>query len=122
MDHSRTAEAAEQRSVSRTVLLSRAAHTVVAFLFLCCIGVVYAGAWRGQAGSVTRAAVAALALEGAMVVLSGGSCPLTPLLRRLGDDTPLFELLLPPRAARLAVPALGALTILGFALLALRLR
>jgi hypothetical protein len=52
--------------------------------------------------------------------LSGGKCPLGPILRRLGDETPFFELLLPPRAAKLAVPTLAAVSVLGALLLAAR--
>jgi hypothetical protein len=78
------------------------------------------GAWRGAAGSATLAAVGALSLEGLLVVLSRGNCPLGPLFRRLGDEKPFFALLLPPRAAKLAVPVLAAVTIVGVVLLALR--
>jgi hypothetical protein len=42
------------------------------------------------------------------------------LLRRLGDDTPFFGLLLPPHAAKRAVPVLAAVTALGIILLASR--
>jgi hypothetical protein len=49
---------------------------------------------------------------------SAGNCPLGPLLRRLGDETPFFELYLPPRAAKLAIPILAAICVLGAVLLA----
>ena len=101
-------------------MLSRVAHGLVSVLFLCCIAVVYAGAWRGEAGVVTFVAVAALAGEGLLVMLNHGNCPLGPALRRLGDDTPFFELLLSPRVAALAVPVLAAVAVLGAILLALR--
>jgi hypothetical protein len=39
------------------------------------------------------------------------------LQQRLGDPVPLFELELSPRAARWAVPTLGAITTAGLALL-----
>jgi hypothetical protein len=39
---------------------------------------------------------------------------------RLGDPVPLFELVLPPNAARRAVPALGLVTVAGLMLLARR--
>jgi hypothetical protein len=102
------------------VLMSRIGHGVISLVFLSCIAVVYLGAWRGRADTVTLAAVGALCVEGALVLLSGGNCPLGPLLRRLGDDTPFFELLLPPRAAKLAVPILAAVSVVGAVLLAIR--
>ena len=91
----------------------------MSLLLLCSIALIYLGAWRGHASAVTVAAVAALGLEGVLVLSSGGNCPLGPLLRRLGDDTP-FELFLPPRAAKVAVPVLAAVVGLGAVLLAAR--
>jgi hypothetical protein len=103
------------------VLVSRIAHALIALGFLACIGIVYLGAWEAQVDAVTVVALALLAVEGTLVLLSRGDCPLTPLLRRLGDDTPLFELVLPLRAAKLAVPVLGTVTALGAVLLAVRM-
>lgn len=51
-----------------------------------------------------------------------GDCPLGGLGDRVGDPVPLFELVLPPRAAQLAVPVLGVVTATGVALLVLRSR
>jgi hypothetical protein len=102
------------------VVAARIAHGLIALVFLCCIAVLYVDAWRGSINMVTLAALAALWVEGVLVLMSRGSCPLEPLFRKLGDETPLFELLLPPRAAELAVPALGALSMLGAVLLGVR--
>src|SRR6266542_4713080 len=85
------------------VLASRIAHGVISLLFLSCIAAIYLGAWAGKADAVTIAALAALCVEGGLVILSRGTCPLGPMLRRLGDEKPFFELFLPPRAAKLAV-------------------
>jgi hypothetical protein len=46
---------------------------------------------------------------------------MTPVQRRLGDPVPMFELVLPPRAAKKAVPALAAVALAG-CVLALRPR
>jgi hypothetical protein len=46
---------------------------------------------------------------------------MTPLQRRLGDPVPMFELVLPPRAAKAAVPVLAGVALAG-CLLALRPR
>jgi hypothetical protein len=107
-------------SHTRIVLASRVAHGLISLLFLFCIAAIYLGAWRGKADAVTIAALAALCVEAALVLLSGGNCPLAPVLRKLGDETPFFELVLPPRAAKLAVPVLGAVSVLGAVLLAAR--
>src|SRR5512133_1072189 len=102
---------------SRIVLASRVAHGLISLLFLSCITAIYVGAWRGKAGAVTIAALAALCAEGLLVALSGGNCPLGPILRKLGDEKPFFEIFLPPRAAELAVPVLAAVSVLGALLL-----
>jgi len=58
-------------------------------------------------------AVAALVVEGACVAANGGDCSLGPLQQRVGDPVPLFGLVLPPEAARRAVPCLGAVAAAG---------
>ena len=120
MDPSQPPSSSPHGTTSWVVVISRAAHGLVSALFLCSIAVVYVGAWRGNAGVVTLAALAALGGEGLLVVLSHGNCPLGPVFRRLGDEKPFFELLLPPRAAALAVPVFAAVTVLGAILLAVR--
>jgi hypothetical protein len=115
--------ASEQRPRGHTwwiVFWSRVAHGLISLLFLSCIAAIYLGAWRGKADGLTLAALAALFVEGVLVVVSRGNCPLGPTLRRLGDETPFFELFLPPRAAKLAVPILAAVSVLGAVLLAAR--
>ncbi|CAN5755354.1 hypothetical protein BH23CHL8_BH23CHL8_17690 [soil metagenome] len=56
-------------------------------------------------------------LEGVALFMGRGDCPMGPFQRRLGDPVPLFELVLPPRAAKLAVPVLFALSLAGMAAL-----
>lgn len=104
----------------RHILASRVGHGLISLLFLLCIAAIYLGAWRSRVDLVTIAALAALSVEGVLVAVSGGNCPLGPLLRRLGDETPFFELFLSPRAAKLAVPILAAVSVLGAILLGAR--
>jgi hypothetical protein len=106
--------------MTRIVLASRIVHGLISAFFLCCIAALYLAAWRGHADALTYAAVGALGLECVLVLASGGHCPLGAFWRRLGDDTPFFALFLPPRAAQAAVPALGAVAVLGAVLLAAR--
>jgi hypothetical protein len=67
-------------------------------------------------------AVGALVGEGALMVANRGDCPLGGLQERLEDPVPLFELVLSPKAAKAAVPVLGAISAGGIALVALRVR
>ena len=106
------------RPLAPAALAFRAAHAAIAAGFLAAIGDVWASALTGRRGRELPVAVAALLTEGAVVAANHGDCPLGPLQERLGDPVPLFELVLPPRAARLAVPALGAVTAAGLAVIA----
>lgn len=104
------------------VIAWRAAHALIAVGFLISIAQVWWSAISGRRGRWLRPSIAALAVEGVLVGTNRGDCPLGALGDRVGDPVPLFELLLPPRAAKLAVPVLGAVAAAGVALLATRSR
>jgi hypothetical protein len=59
--------------------------------------------------------VGLLFAEGAALIVGRGNCPLGPFQERLGDPIPLFQLVLPPRAAKAAVPVLAAVAVAGIA-------
>jgi hypothetical protein len=107
--------------VNRGVVASRVIHGAIALVFLLCIVEVWRAALTGDAGPLTVVALVLLALEGVLFLAAGGHCPLGPLWRRLGDDTPFFDLLLGRRLGRLAVPVLGGVSLAGAAILGLRL-
>jgi hypothetical protein len=98
----------------------RAIHVAIAVVQLASLGEVWVCAIRRRRGRVLRAAVVTLSVEGLALVVGRGNCPLGPLQRRLGDATPLFELVLTPRAAKAAVPVLAAVSVIGIALVAAR--
>jgi hypothetical protein len=106
--------------LSRAALARRVVHAGVAVAFLLAIGHVWRCALTGRRDPWLRACVLALLGEGVLVAANRGDCPLGPLQQRLDDPVPLFELILPRRAARLAVPALGTVTAGGLLLLHLR--
>ena len=108
------------RPLSPTALAFRTVHALIAASFLAAIGYIWWCGLTGHRGRLLQVAVGALAGEGAVVAANHGDCPLGPLQDRLGDPIPLFELVLSPRAARWAVPALGGVTVAGVALLARR--
>ncbi len=95
------------------VLLWRGFHAALALGFLGAIAELWWAALRGRRSRRTTAAAAALIAEGVLVGANGGDCPLGPLGDRIGDEVPLFELVLPPRAAKAAVPVLGAVAAAG---------
>ncbi len=49
-----------------------------------------------------------------------GNCPMGRTQAAWGDPVPLFELVLPPRAAKAAVPILATASLVGLAVLGLR--
>ena len=106
--------------LSRAALAFRAAHAAIAAEQLIAISYVWWCALSGHRGRLLRIAAATLICEGVLVTANRGDCPLGGLQRRLGDPVPLFELVLSRRAAKRAVPTLGAITAAGLALLVLR--
>ena len=94
-------------------------HAGIAGAFLLAIGYVWWCALTGRRDRRLGLAIAALAGEGVLVIANRGDCPLGGLQERLGDPVPLFELVLPPKAAKLAVPVLGVISAGGVALVAL---
>lgn len=109
-----------RRGTNAIVVVSRLLHGLIAVMLLASIGVVYVGAWRGRLDTVTAMAATALGVEATLVSLSGWDCPLRPLFRWLGDDRPLFELVMPAPAARRMMPILGSVAGLGMGLLGMR--
>jgi len=106
--------------VTPAVLVWRAGHALIAAGFLTSIAHVWWSALTRRRGRFLRPAIAALVGEGVVVGLNGGDCPLGPVGDRMGDPVPLFELVLPARAAKQAVPVLGGVTATGIVLLAAR--
>ena len=98
----------------------RAVHAGIAVIDLAALGYIWACVAKRRRGPLLTASVAALLVEGVALVVGRGNCPLGPLQTRLGDPVPLFELVLPRRAAKAAVPMLAAVSIAGIALVALR--
>jgi len=98
--------------------LFRVAHIAWGVVNLTALGTVWASAVFGPRSRVTTAGAAGLlAVEGVALVIGRGNCPFGPFQRRLGDPVPMFELFLPPRAAKAAVPVLTVVSLAGLAAL-----
>jgi hypothetical protein len=102
--------------LSPAALAFRALHAAIAVGFLAAIGYVWFCVLSGRRGRALNLASAALIAEGAVVAANHGDCPLGPLQDRLHDPVPLFELVLSPRAAKRAIPVLGAVAAAGIVL------
>ena len=108
------------KRLGRAATALRVAHTIIAVFDLAGLGYVWFCAVRRRRDTLLRLAAGALAAEGVALVVGRGNCPLGPLQRKLGDPVPLFELVLPPRAAKAAVPVLAGISVAGLAVLAAR--
>jgi hypothetical protein len=110
----------------RTTPLTRAArglrvfHTLIAVTELACLGYVWTCALTRRRDAAFRASVGVLVAEGTGLVIGRGGCPLGPLQDRLGDPIPFFQLVLPPHAAKAAVPVLAGVSVAGLGLAAAR--
>ena len=98
----------------------RIAHTVFSIIQLAALGYVWFCAATRRRDRVLTISAAALLVEGAALVVGRGDCPFGPMQARLGDPVPLFELLLPKRAAKAAIPVLFVVAVGGLVGVALR--
>lgn len=74
----------------------------------------YYGAFTSTFGLPLIIAVASLAVEGFVVfILNNGNCPLIHIQKKIGDNTPFFELFFQPTTAKKAIPFFAILTWVG---------
>ena len=100
--------------------LFRVAHAVWGIFNLAALGWICLSGIRRHRDTLVYASMALLSAEGAALVVGRGDCPLGPFQARLGDPIPMFELVLPPGAAKAAVPILTVVSLAGFAAVLLR--
>jgi hypothetical protein len=98
----------------------RVAHAVFGLVNIVGLGYVWLSAVRRTRDRRLAVFAAVLLGEGAALVAGRGNCPFGPFQRSLGDPVPLFELVLPPRAAKAAIPVLTLMTLAGFGAVLLR--
>ncbi|RJR15015.1 hypothetical protein C4579_03025 [Candidatus Microgenomates bacterium] len=107
--------------MTKAVLLLRIIHTLFAVYFILCIGYIYYAAITATIDLFLGIAIFSLCLEGFLVfVLNKGHCPLAPLQAKLNDPVPFFNLFLPDRLAKKAIPFFTVVMVLGLLFLVLR--
>ena len=89
----------------------RLVHASWSVAQLSCLAYIWACAARRRRDRKLWASVTFLLVEGGALVVGRGNCPVGPLQSEWGDPVPFFELLLPPRAAKAAIPILAAVSI-----------
>jgi hypothetical protein len=100
--------------------LFRVAHVVWGGVALTGLTYIWASAVVRHRDRYLWAAVLFLLVQGLALAIGRGNCPFGPFQRRLGDPVPMFELVLPPRAAKAAIPVLLLVSIVGMVAAALR--
>jgi hypothetical protein len=98
----------------------RIAHVVAGIVNMTALGYVCLSAVRRRRDHALVASVSVLSAEGLALVAGRGNCPFGPFQRSLGDPVPMFELFLPPRAAKAAIPVLTVVVLAAFAAVLMR--
>jgi hypothetical protein len=78
----------------------RSIHTLIALIMFASIGVVYYSAVSQTYDLWLYLSLGALFIEGVVITLNRGDCPLSYLQRKYGDDKAFFELFLPKNVAK----------------------
>ena len=107
--------------MKKNIVILRIIHGLFALFFITCILYIYFAAITGHFTFYVVVAIGSLVLEGVMVfLLNKGDCPLIHVQRRIGDETPFFELFLSKKTAKKAVPFFLVVTIVGLLFLTIR--
>jgi hypothetical protein len=113
--HDRRPSPVAWSGLNRQARAFRVAHAAWAVVSMASLGYIWVSALTRHRDALLWACVSFLSLEGVALIVGRGNCPFGPLQRRLGDPVPLFELVLPPRAAKAAIPVLTFVTVAGIA-------
>jgi hypothetical protein len=98
----------------------RIVHASWSIVGLSSLGYIWTAALARRRDRRLVGATAFLLVEGGALLVGRGNCPMGPRQAEWGDPVPFFELVLPPRAAKAAVPMLAGATIAGLVAVALR--
>jgi hypothetical protein len=107
-------------TLSRPAKAYRVFHATWSVAGLASLGYIWVCVARRRRNRLLGASMAFLSIEGVGLMIGGGDCPIGRFQEQLGDPVPFFELVLPPRAAKAAVPILAVASLAGFLAIALR--
>jgi hypothetical protein len=107
-------------TLGRRAKVWRVAHAAWSVAGLASLGYIWTCAATGRRDRLLAASIGFLSIEGVGLIVGGGDCPMGTLQAEWGDPKPFFELVLPPRAAKAAVPVLAAATVAGLLAVGLR--
>jgi len=98
----------------------RAVHAVWSVAQLGSLTYIVACVVQGRRDRTLWACVAFVLAEGIALIYGRGDCPVGERQAEWGDPVPFFELVLPPRAAKAAIPILAAVSLAAIAGLLVR--
>ncbi len=107
-------------TLGRRARAFRAVHAAWSVAGLASVAWIWVSAARRRRDPWTWASFAFLGIEGGALVVGRGNCPMGPIQESWGDPVPFFELVLPPRAAKAAIPVLTGVA--GAGMIAVLLR
>lgn len=107
-------------SLGRRARAWRLVHAAWSAAQLAALATIFGAVAQRRRGPRVWASAGFLVLEGAGLLIGGGDCPMGRVQEQWGDPKPFFELVLPPRAAKAAVPVLAVVASSGLLGLALR--
>ena len=104
-----------------TVFHVKLVHTAIFAILSACVLYVLASGLFDHVTPWTWCAIAAIVVEGLVLLLSGGKCPLTAVAERLGAaNGSVSDIFLPKWFADRIFPICGTLFVVGCALIAVR--
>lgn len=105
-----------------TILHVKLAHTAIFAVLSICVLYVLASGVGGRITLWTWCAIAAIVVEGIVLLVNGGRCPLTAVAERLGAASGgVSDIFLPKWFADRIFPICGTLFLVGCGLIAARM-
>lgn len=95
------------------ILLARIVHVLIGTFFISCLIYLYVSVFSSELTFWTYFSLAAIVLEGLVLLINKGECPLTLYQNKIGDSKGFFDLFLPNKALPYVIPLFSVLTTLG---------
>ena len=111
-----------RKTTGKHIIGLRVLHGMLTVYFALCLVYLFIVGLTGNTDKfLFIISVLSLAVEGiAVFALNAGNCPLIHIQRKIGDEKPFFELLLPPKLAKQAIPTFALLTIVAILIILFR--
>lgn len=104
------------------IFFLRTIHGLISVYFILCLIYLYYAAIKSSYDILLAISIVSLGIEGFFVfILNKGNCPLIHIQKKIGDDTPFFELFFPYKFAKRAIPTFAILTLIALGLLGISL-